>query len=654
MNRYPHLSQPIKVGNHTYKHRIIASPLGRGRFLPDGSPNPRTRYLAEARAKGGFAEVPIGETSVDFVHANREDEAGTNYALMEKDPSFVAFSAYAKAIRDNGAVALCELSHCGNARAKLKEGFPIGPIGYTRPDGVDVVGMDKGLMDEVCDHFATAAQFMQKAGFQGVLVLAAHGWLMNQFLSPYFNKRTDEYGGSLENRAKFPIAILSAIRNRCGKDFLIEVRVNGDDTVEGGLDAEEVGRFCGMIEDLVDMIHVSVGLYHNPILSNEFSSMYAPHGCNAEYSAIIKKHTKLPVAVVGGINDPAFADKLIAEGKCDIVALGRAATADPEWANKAVSGRDDDIQKCLRCQCCFPGPKEDVLEVSSRFALKCTLNPLNDPDVPIDSFCEPKGSRKVLVIGGGIAGMYAAVLTHDRGHRVTIVEKSDRLGGLLNFTDNDLYKKDLHEFKELMKRRVSKRDIDVLFNTEATADFIKGFAADAVIIAVGSEPIVPRIKGIENAKQALEIYFGDLGEIGDEVIMVGGGLVGCEAGLHLAKMGKKVTIVEMADKLCKDAYLMHRIALMDLLTKKTTIVTGAKCIEIRKDGIVVEDCNGKQTFIGGDTVIHALGMKAKSALAQSLREACGDTPCYVIGDCDHASKVQKSTEDAWAAAMSIV
>ena len=654
MNIYPHLSKPIQVGKYLYKHRIIASPLGRGRFLADGNPNPRTRYLAEARAKGGFAEVPIGETSIDFVHANRENEAGSDYSKMEKEPSFKAFSAYAKAIRDNGAIALCELSHCGRERAKLDVGFPIGPVSYTRADGVEVVGMDRSLMDEVCENFATAAEFMQKAGFQGVLILAAHGWLMNQFLSPCMNTRKDEYGGSLENRARFPREILSAIRNRCGKDFLIEVRVNGDDKIDGGLHAKEVGQFCSMIEDLVDLIHVSVGMYHNPVLSNEFSSMFAPHGCNAEYAAEIKKYTKLPVALVGGINDPGFADKLISDGVCDLVALGRQATADPEWANKVLTGNDDDIARCLRCQSCFPGPKEDVLKVAKRFALKCSLNPLNDPDVPPDSFGIPTGRRKVLVVGGGVAGMYAAVTAHDRGHDVTIVEKSDRLGGLLNFTDTDFYKKDLYEFKELLKRRIAKRDIKVIFNTAADEAFIRGFSPEALIIAVGSAPVIPDIQGIEKAKQALDIYFGDIGDIGEDVVMVGGGLVGCETALNLAKMGKNVTIVEMGGSLCPDAYVMHRIALLDQLSRSVKSLTGTRCVSMTEKSVELENSKGELFSLYCDTVIHALGMKAKTNLASSLKRSINDIPCFVIGDCDHASKVQKATEDAWMAAMSIL
>lgn len=656
MYQFTHLAQPIKIGKHIYRNRIIAAPLGRGRFAPDGDAVPRTRWLAELRAKGGCAEVCIGETSIDFLHANRENEPETDYAAMENAPSFKAFSKYAKAIKDNGAYALIELSHAGNARAHLEKGFPIGPVGFTRADGVEVVGMDEKMMEEVCESFATAAEFMKKAGFDGVLIHAGHGWLLNQFLSLRDNHREDEYGGTLENRAKFPIMVIKTVRERCGEEFIIEVRVSGSEMAEGGMEPDEVGQFCAMLDGIADFIHVSVGLYHDPIHSMEFSTMFHPKGCNAKAASIIKSYTTLPVAVVGGINDPAFADSLIADGMCDMVALARALSADPEWANKALNGNEDDIAKCLRCHCCFPGPKEDVLEENHNTVpkLQCTINPLNDLGIPLESFSEPNGSRKVLVIGGGVAGMQAAVIANDRGHKVTLVESSDKLGGLLNFTDSDYYKTDLHEFKELMKRRVLKRDIEVLLNTAADADYIKSFNPEAVVIAVGSEPTVPDVPGIEYAHKALDIYFDDISKIGQKVVIVGGGLVGCESGLNLAKMGKDVTIVGRNAKLAKDAYKMHWIGLMDEMKKSLKTITGVRCTEITPTGVHTLDAQDNKGFIPADTVIYALGMKAKSDLVNELLTVCGNAQTFVIGDCDKASKVVKAMEDGWLAGMRIV
>ncbi len=657
MYEFQHLARPINIGQFTYRNRIIAAPLGKGRFASDGGIIPRTRDLLEARAKGGCAEVCVGETPVDFIQANREDEPTTLYRDMERAPSFRAFTQYSRAIKKYGAVALIELSHAGNARARLPGALnPTGPIDYIRADGVRVDGMDKAKMDEVTENFVIAAEFMKRAGFDGVMIHAGHGWLLNQFLSARTNTRQDEFGGCLQNRAKFPIEILRAVREHCGRDFLIEVRVSGSEKTEGGMEVDEVAEFCGMLDGIADLIHVSVGLYHDPVLSMEFSTMFQPKGCNAHYSEIIKKVTNLPVAVVGGINDPAFADKLIADGKTDIVALGRALTADPEWANKALNGQSDDIAKCLRCLNCFPGPKEDVLEEykGKMPALKCTINPLNDPGIPLENSNTPKSVKKVLVIGGGVAGMEAAIVAADRGHMVTLVEKSDRLGGLLNFSDRDLYKTDLHEFKELMKRRVIAHNIHVLLNTEGTPELIKKENADVVIIAVGSEPVVLPIRGIENAMQALDTYSKDLGVIDQNVIIVGGGLVGCETGLNLAKMGKKITVVEMSNHIASDSNNMHRIGLLDEMKKHLTIMTGLKCTEIMKNGIVAEDGNGEKHTFKCDTVVYALGMKAKNCLASELKAACNKAQVFIIGDCDKANKVVKAVEDGFVAAMRII
>ena len=247
-------------------------------------------------------------------------------------------------------------------------------MGYVREDGIEVT--PDGRRDDALriDNFVTCARYMKRAGFDGVMIHAGHGWLLHQFLSSRTKTRTDAYGGSLENRAKFPIQVIRSVRGSLGKDFVIEVRVSGDERAPGGMGVEEVARFCRMIEDFGDLIHVSVGLYRDPILSGQFSSVFEPHGLNAGLSGAIKKAVSIPVAVVGGINSPELAERLIAEGKCDLVALGRQATADPAFANKAASGNEDDIAPCIRCYKCFPGPLEGVIEdLGTLFG--CSVNP---------------------------------------------------------------------------------------------------------------------------------------------------------------------------------------------------------------------------------------------------------------------------------------
>jgi 2,4-dienoyl-CoA reductase-like NADH-dependent reductase (Old Yellow Enzyme family)/thioredoxin reductase len=650
--KFSNLFSPCQVGTHTYKNRIIAAPIYCGSFGTIPFLSDVFFQAFRERSKGGCAQVTVGETPVDFEYANREPFEPIDYTDFDS-PSFKALKKAADIIRENGAFALIELSHCGESKLAVPGlNNPIGPMGYVRQDGVAVIAMDEAMMQSVCNNFVTAAKFMKKAGFDGVMVHAGHGWLLNQFLSSRTNSRTDEYGGSLENRARFPIQVVGSVREAMGRDFIVEVRVSGDERAKNGMGVEEVTEFCKMIEGFVDIVHVSVGLYRDPILSGQFSSLFAPHGLNAGLSQSIKKAVSIPVTVVGGINSPELAEQLIAEGKCDFVAFGRQLTADPAFADKAASGNEDDIAPCLRCYKCFPGPLEDNIgDLSSLFG--CTVNPeafFFDQTV-LSS--KPRGSRKVLVIGGGIAGMEAAIIAAERGHKVTLVEKSDTLGGLLKFADTDAYKADLRAFKDVLIRRVGKCDLKVILGKEFTPADVRSFGADAVVIAVGSNPIVPAIPGIENAMRALDVY-GDIGKVGQKVVMVGGGLVGCEVGLHLAKNGRDVTVIEMLDRVARDSYKMHYLGLTDEMDKMLVYRTGLTCRSITPNGVVVVNPEEKEEFLPADTVIYAVGMRANKELMGKLHSAVKDVPVYEIGDCVCAAKVYDAVRQGFVAGMSIL
>jgi 2,4-dienoyl-CoA reductase-like NADH-dependent reductase (Old Yellow Enzyme family)/NADPH-dependent 2,4-dienoyl-CoA reductase/sulfur reductase-like enzyme len=650
--RFPNLFSPLKVGTHTYKNRVVAAPIYCGTFGTIPFLSSVFFQAFEERSRGGCAQVTVGETPIDFEYANREPFEPIDYTRFDS-PSFESLKKATTMIKANGAVALIELSHCGESKLfipGLKN--PIGPRGYKREDGVEVIAMDQAMMQAVSDNFVTCAKFMERAGFDGVMIHAGHGWLLNQFLSARTNSRTDQYGGSLENRARFPIQVIKGVREAMGKGFILEVRVSGDERCPNGMGIEEVARFCQMIEGLVDIIHVSVGLYRDPILSGQFPSVFEPHGLNAGMSEVIKKAVAIPVAVVGGINSPELAEELIAKGKCDLVALGRQLTADPAFANKAASGNADDIAPCIRCYKCFPGPLEGVIDdLSSLFG--CAINPeaFYFDDKVLKS--KPMSSRNVLVIGGGIAGMEAAVIAADRGHKVTLMEKSETLGGLLRFADRDAYKADLGKFKSVMARRVEKRKIKVVLGKECTPADLRSFKADAVIVAVGSSPIVPQIPGIEHAMQAIAVYDAP-GMVGKRVVMVGGGLVGCEVGLHLAKNGRAVTVIEMLDEVAQDAYRMHRVALIQEMDKQLAYQTGLKCTAIAPNGVKAVNKENKEEFLPADTVVYAVGMIANKEAAEKLRAAAKDATVYEIGDCVCAAKVYDAVRQAFIAAMSIL
>jgi 2,4-dienoyl-CoA reductase-like NADH-dependent reductase (Old Yellow Enzyme family)/NADPH-dependent 2,4-dienoyl-CoA reductase/sulfur reductase-like enzyme len=654
-NKFPNLFSPIKVGTHTYKNRVIGAPIFCGPFVSLPFLSDVTLQAVEDRAKGGCAQVTVGETPVDFEYANKDPFPPIDYTNFN-DPAFAKLGQLARVIKQYGAAAMIELSHCGAARLPLPQlKHPIGPVTFENEAGAKVQGMDVAMIDKVINEFVVCARFMKAAGYDGVLIHCGHGWLLNQFLSARTNTRTDEYGGSLENRARFPMRVLQSLRAAMGKDFILEVRVSGDERIEHGMGVDEVAAFCKRIEGIVDLIHVSVGIYRDPVLSGQFSSLFDPHGLNAELSAVIKKAVKIPVTVVGGINSPESADQIIAEQKCDCIALGRQLTADPAFAAKAESGNEDDIARCLRCYKCFPGPLEGVMDDLSKL-FGCTVNPeafFFDKKV-LES--KPTASREVVVIGGGVAGMEAAIVAADRGHKVTLYEKEKTLGGLLKFADSDEYKGDLKGFKDLMVRRVGKRGkIKVVTGKDFTPQDLAAIQADALVLAVGSTPVKPPIAGIENAVRALDVYASPA-QVGKKVVMVGGGLVGSEAGLHLAKNGREVLIVEMVDKVAPDSYPMHRIALVHEMDKMLSYRTGLKVTSIAKNGVKTVDGEGKEEFLPADTVVYALGMRANRKETEALRNVAKvrNLPVYEIGDCVRAAKVYDAIREGYLAAMAIL
>jgi 2,4-dienoyl-CoA reductase-like NADH-dependent reductase (Old Yellow Enzyme family)/thioredoxin reductase len=672
VGKYPHLFAPIKIAGHTYKNRILCAPMLFGWYALNKGSAERVYKIVEDRAKGGIAEVVVGETPV-----NSSDAPDMLFASMEVDYTkykgrgFDAYKRYADIIKKYDTIALIEIFHAGHAKNTLPFGDrvnPWGPMGFVRPDGVTVEAFDAKKMHKVRDDFVTCSQFMQAAGFDGVLIHGGHGFLFTQFLSPSSNQRTDDYGGSLENRGRFPREILGDIKKNLGKNFIVEMRINGADLVEGGTTNKQTAEFCSTLDGLADIIHISSGFKSKGYETREFSSHYDPHGINVARAAVVKKATKIPVTVVGGINSPEFAEKIIADGKVDFVSLGRQLIADPEFPNKAKSGRADEIRRCLRCYHCYgasafpfghpvkPGAPPPMPTPAGMLdgVEHCTVNPRANKEVILESVPETKGSRKVLVVGGGPGGMQAAITAYDRGHKVTLVEKGSSLGGILYFTDTDAFKTDLKNFKDLLMREVGRRKIDVRLKTAATPDFISKYKADAVILAIGAAPAKPKIPGIDKALSALDVYKKDA-KIGKKVVMVGGGLAGCETALHLADKGHEVTIVEMLNKLASEVGNMALAAIMDQVTQRKiiTVRTEAKCIEITPHGIKIENAAKKTEVIPGDTVVCSLGMSAKRAEVEKLRAAAGKAAVFEVGDCVRGAKVFEAVSEGFMAAMKI-
>lgn len=668
MNLYPHLFSPLTIRGVTYKNRIFASPVAAPEIEDDGS-MPSYHVLQYLRkAWGGCAQVAFGEIPVDNVYASREHKFWMDHIDYTdyNSPFMSAFSDYAKAIHDAGAVVCIQISHAGESKyPDPGDKDPIGPSEFVTNRGIHVHAMDEALMEYTCNSFANCAAFLKAAGFDSVQVHAGHGWLLHQFLSPRHNHRTDEYGGSIENRAKFPLRVLKAIRDRVGEDMIIEVRVSGEEYEENGLGVEETARFCQMAQEYVDLIQVSAGDYRNPVKTRTFSSLFHPHGCNVPQAEVIKKAVSIPVIVVGGLNDPAMCEEIIASGKADFVAFGRQMFADPAFANKAAAGKPEEINKCLRCFNCFPGPMEDCSpppfmqpgpdgKMPIMYGPTCTINPDSGMEKCFAELPRAAAPKKVLIVGGGAAGMSAAVYAHDLGHTVTLIEKDAALGGLIRFADVDVHKSDIRQFKDDLIARMKNRKIDVRLNTVLTSELLAEVRPDAIFAAVGSSPIKVPIPGIdgENVLQALDAYYHPE-KLGKKIVMIGGGLVGCELGLHLAETGHEVSIVEMRPELAPDAYRLHRVMLLDQLEKKTTTYTGLRCTGMDTSGVTAADADGNIKVLPADTIVYAMGMRANSRIVAEIQALAGDIPVSVIGDCKQAGKIIEATKNAYDAVLAL-
>lgn len=655
MKAYPNLFSPIKVRNVIFKNRLLMAPLTSDNCIVDNRPSDQGIAFYGTRARGGFAQVTVSEADVDWEYACRSDAFNN---ISDPNPKYWhsgAFHELTMAIKEHGAIASMEINHSGAANHPKNipgRKNPIGPSGYVREDGITVDEMDEEMMNRVAHNFAKAAKYLKLVGFDMCMIHGGHGWLLGQFLSPFTNKRMDKYGGSRHNRARFPIMVIDRIRDAVGEDFLIEYRVSGEELVDGGLTIDDVVDFAKLIEKKVDIIHISVGIYHLHVESRTFSSMYHPHGCNIHLAEAVKKAVSIPVAVVGGINDPAMAEQIIAERKADFVALGRQALADPEFPNKALTGRTDEISPCLRCGCFSPMPQKEG-EIMPPQTFQCTVNPVTSKEFRMQIAPPAKTARKVMVVGGGPGGMVAAITAAERGHDVTLVEKTNSLGGVLKFTNTDTYKDDLRKYKDSLISRINKQKIDIRFDTEATTELVEQENPDALIVAIGSQPIVPDIPGISgsNVMHALDTYW-EPAKVGEKVAMIGGGLAGCETGLHLAALGKSVTLVEMIDALAVDATESHRIALFGMMDEVITYFTETKCTGITPSGINVTNKDGSERFIEADTVVYAVGMRSHMDRAFRLCEAASKQ-YFLIGDCVSPRKVKQAVHEGYHAAMDI-
>jgi 2,4-dienoyl-CoA reductase-like NADH-dependent reductase (Old Yellow Enzyme family)/thioredoxin reductase len=645
--KYPNLCRPITLGRTTFRNRMFSAPMGGTDITNDGCIGPKSTAFYELRGKGGAGAVTVSECMVhpetDGSHAYHLDESILN--------SLAAATYTADAIRRHGAIPSLELSHSGmyagtymTDKGRQKSMNQWGPSDTIRPDGVEVKALSKEQIAEIVASYGHVAGLAKRAGFEMLMVHGGHGWLLNQFLSPYFNKRTDEYGGSLENRCRLAIEVLRAVREAVGPYFPIELRMSGSELFDGGYDLEEGCRIAEQLAPYIDLLHVSAGTYQRGF-GDTHPSMFKEHGCNVYLAAEIKKHVSVPVATIGGLNDPEQLEEIIASGKADIVYMARALLADPFLPRKVMENRDEEIVKCLRCFTC-------MAERAATSTRRCTVNPLIGRELEGDEVRPAPIRKKVLVAGGGPGGLYAAYTAARRGHEVILCEKESAVGGILKSEQALPFKHEMYELAGTYRILAENAGVQIRTNTEVTPGYVEKENPDALIIAVGSTPLVPPIKGLDGENVVIvNNYYLEKEKVTNDVVVFGGGLAGCECAIHLGMEGKTVHLVEMRDELAPDANVRHRPLLLKEIAKYVTVHTGYKGLEVTKDGIICEDKDGKKMLVPGTSVICALGQRSRTDVVDALRDAAPYVA--VIGDAARVSTITNAVYWGYHAALDI-
>ena len=646
--KYPHLFSPLRIGNIRLKNRVFAAPTSPSMMTTEGHMTPEMMAYLEEKAMGGVAVVTYGEAIVHSATGkshNKQlqlDSFGVKQMLGEA----------CRAIHNAGAYANIQLSHGGKYGGLASVGgdqdtcsVAYGPSHEIMPQG-EVFEMPKDMIYEIIESYGKAAALCKEVGFDMVQVHAAHGWLFSQFLSPVMNQRTDEFGGSLENRARFLLLALDAVRAAVGPRFPIEIRLSGDDLTDVGLGMEDCIKVAQMVDDKVDLINVSCGNHEDPdMFCRTHPSAFYPRGVNVYLAAEVKKHVKTPVACVGSLNDPAQMEEIIATGQADVCEIGRALLADPYLVDKAWKGNEDDITPCLRCYECFGATVN--LE-----ATKCTVNPNMGLQLANKYACKaPEKLKKVLIVGGGPAGMEAAITAANRGHDVTLVEKADHLGGNLLPAGAPFFKEDILNYCKVLIRRVDQAGVKVVLNTEVTEDYIREFAPEALVVAIGSSELRPPIKGMDSDKVVMAIDAELHPEkLGKKVAIMGGGLVGAEAAVSFKHEGHDCSIIEMKPDVAMEVNSFYRGGLMVEVNKSADIYVNTMVKEIVPEGVLVSK-DGKEFVIQADTVVCALGFRAPYDTVDHFCDLVDEY--YIVGDCKNVGMIFQATTDAHYAAMRI-
>jgi len=637
VQKFPHLFEPIIAGGTLFRNRIFAAPTGVSYVDSDGFLMPEVGAYYERKALGGAASVCISGGGV-----SRRGMAYGGGMIAYKNARSLPFYTYVtNSITRHGAVASLELQHGGIHSTQAADlGIPIYGPSEADYRGYHSLEMTEEIIQETIDDFIKGARYAKSAGFGMVTVHGGHGWLIHQFLSPATNHRTDRWGGSVENRCRLAQEICKGIKKNV-PGLVVELRISGFEGYgEGCFDIDEGVRIAKCLDGYPDILHVSAG-------SSGFTithpSMFDADGVNVRLAAAIKPHMKQSVvATVGALSDPYMLEEIIASGQADIVEMARGLIADPELPNKARTGRDADVNRCLRCYHCFS-------EVMAAGQFCCTLNPTIGREEEYSTQPLAAKPQKVVVIGGGIAGMQAAITAAKRGHSVALYEKNDRLGGVLLCEEKVPFKKHLAEYIANQSRRLTEAGVELHLNTALSPTEAEALKADVIIAAIGSEAAMPSIPGLEYTIPVTEAYENPE-KLGRKVLILGGGLAGTELAIYLHSLGKEAEVIEAAElnfgtNTCHASAVLEQFGKQNIPAHTKTVVT-----RIEAGKVICSTADGEVVY-EADSLVNSLGRKPlqKAASAYAL---CAPT-FYPIGDCLAAKTVYEANRLGFNVAMDI-
>jgi 2,4-dienoyl-CoA reductase-like NADH-dependent reductase (Old Yellow Enzyme family)/thioredoxin reductase len=667
LHTYEHVFTPIQIGPVTLKNRIMGLPM------MDGMPDPKRGFVTpemlahmRLRAKSGAGLIVIGDSPIDY------NRAADHYAVLNlgDEANLPGLCHLAEEAHRYGTKISVELAHGGIVAKPAITGnkpYAVSPwpehlrvrgavdIHLPYPDEIDLVGPDS--LDEIIESYCAAADRVMRAGFDMIMVHSGHNWFLHQFLSPVFNRREDEYGGSLENRMRFPLRVFEAVRKTVGNKMAIDMRVTGDPRIRGEnkeMPFEDLVTYLKAVSGYADAVNVSASMGAYP-LSSEYmcQSYYLPHMVNSDLAARIKASgVTMKVSACGSFVTLAQAERFIAEGKADFIGIGRALYADDKAVLKEFRGQKEKVRPCVRCAYCTDRLGTKFMHV------RCAVNPLvgRMDEYPNYSFPRAACSKRVMIVGGGVAGMQAAQTAAQRGHQVILYEKADHLGGMIEVAAALPDKYDMRRYLKWMCDTTWECGAEIHLNSDVSAETIRAEAPDAVLVAIGSVPARPPIPGLDGSNV---VWVGDVdsgkSEVGQKVVIAGAGLAGAECAVPLVRAKKQVTLVDMmpeADFL-RDASGQVAVSLRRIfLDEPITTIFDARITRVTGAGVEYVGQDGERRFLACDTVIHALGRTIDEQKVDELMSVVPET--FSIGDCAAGDKsLLHAIESAFAFAMEL-